>query len=88
MEKTIWDQVEKEEKEKKVGLNNFLPWLVWLSGLSIGLQAERLLVRFPVRAYAMVAGQVPSWGHVRGNYLMFLSHINVSLPLFLPPFPL
>ena len=25
-------------------------------------------------------------GHVRGKQSMFLSHINVSLPLFLPPF--
>ena len=31
--------------------------------------------------------QVPSWGHVRNSGLMFLSHISVSLPLFLPPFP-
>ena len=38
-----------------------------------------------IRAHAWVAGQVPGWGHVRGNQLMFLSHINVSLPLFLPP---
>ena len=25
--------------------------------------------------------------HIRGNQSMFFSHINVSLPLFLPPFP-
>ena len=29
-----------------------LPWLVWLSGLSAGLQTRGLPVRFPVRAYA------------------------------------
>ena len=28
---------------------------------------------------------VPSWGHARGNWLLYLSHIDVSLPLFLPP---
>ena len=43
------------------------PWLVWLSALNIGLQTERSLVRFPVRAHAWVAGQAPTWGHVRGN---------------------
>ena len=57
-----------------------LPWLVWLSGLSTGLRIKGSLVLFPVRAHACVAGQVPSWGRVRGNHtLMFLS--------FLSPFP-
>ena len=60
------------------------PWLVWLSGLRADLRTERLLVRFPIRAYAWVVGQVPGWGSARGNELMFLSH-NVSLPLSLPP---
>ena len=36
------------------------PWLVWLSGLCVGLQTKGLPVWFPVRAYAWVAGQVPS----------------------------
>ena len=63
------------------------PWLVWLSGLSASLQTEGLLVGFPVRAHAWVAGQVPSWGCERGNCLMHLSHTDVSLPLFLPSFP-
>ena len=50
------------------------PWMVWLSGLSAGLQTKGLLVPFPVRAHAWVMGQVPSGRHVRGNYtLMFLS---------------
>ena len=44
-------------------------------------------VRFPVRAHAWVAGQVPSWGRVRGSQSLYLLHIDVSLPLFLPPFP-
>ena len=42
------------------------PWLVWLSGLSSGLQTKKLLVQFPVRAHSWVAGQVPR-GCVRGN---------------------
>ena len=50
------------------------PCLVCLSGLSEGLQTKGSPVRFPVRAHAWVAGQVPSRGRVRGNHtLMFLS---------------
>ena len=33
---------------------NVGPWLVWLGGLSAGLQTKRSLVRFPVRAHAWV----------------------------------
>ena len=56
----------------------FLPWLVWLSGLSAGLQTKGSLVHFPVRAHAWLVGQVPSRGCTRGNHtLMFLS---TSLP--------
>ena len=51
-----------------------LPWLVWLRGLSAGLQTKGLLVQLPVRAHAWGAGQVPPKGHARGNRtLMFLS---------------
>ena len=60
---------------------------MWLSGLSAGLQTKRWLVLFPVRARAWVAGQVPCWGGMRVSQSMFLSHTDVSLPLFLPPFP-
>ena len=65
------------------------PRLVWLSELSTGLQTKRSLIQFPVSAHAWVMGQVPSWGHVRDNQLMYLSHmyIDISLPLFLLPFP-
>ena len=41
-----------------------------------------------VPRHVWVAGQVPSWGHARGNQLISLSHNNVSLPLFLHPSPL
>ena len=61
--------------------------MVWLSGLNTSLGAKRSLVQFPLRAHAWVVGQIPSWGHVIGNRMMYLSHIDVSLPLFLPPFP-
>ena len=61
-----------------------LPWLVWLSGLSADLQTKGSLVRFPVRAYPWVAGQVPSGGRVRGSHtLMFLSSLSPSFPLSL-----
>ena len=65
---------------------NFLCWLAWFSGLGIVLQAMSL-VRFLVRAHARVSGSVPGWGRERGNWSLFLLHINLSLPLFLLPFP-
>ena len=62
-----------------------IPWLVWLSGLSITLQSKRSLVWFLVKAHGWVAGLVPSWGCARGNQSVFLMCINVSLPLFSLP---
>ena len=41
-------------------IKNGLPWLVWLSRLSASLWTKGSLVRFPVRAYAWVAGRVPT----------------------------
>ena len=64
-----------------------MPWLVWLSGLSTGLQPKGHLVRFPVRAHAWVTGQVPSGGRAKGNQSVYLSHMDVSLPLFFLSFP-
>ena len=69
------------------------PWLVWLRGLSAGLQTKRSLVQFPVRARAWVAGQAPSGRHVKSPFgdvqeatnqyfsptSMFLS-LSLSLP--------
>ena len=55
--------------------------LFWLSGLSAGLRTKGSLVQFPVRERVWVAGQVPSRGRVRQP------HTDVSLPLFLLPFP-
>ena len=60
------------------------PWLACLSTLGIILWSKKSLVWFLVGAHAWVAGQVPSWGHTRGNPSMFLSHIDVSRPLFIP----
>ena len=47
------------------------------------LQTKGSLVWFPVREHAWIAGWVPRGGHVGGNH-----NTDVSLPLFLPPFPL
>ena len=41
----------------------------------------------PGGAHAWVTGQVPIWGCARGNQSMYFSHIDISLPPFLPPFP-
>ena len=47
-----------------------------------GLWTKGSPVRFPVRAHAWVAGQVPSRGCVRGNHtLMFLSSFSLLSPL-------
>ena len=59
---------------------------VWLSWLGVVLQTERWPICFPVRAQTWVVGSVPSWACMRANRLIFLSHINVFLPLLLPLF--
>ena len=59
------------------------PRLVWLSGLSTGLQTKRSQVWFPVRAHAWVASQVPNKGHMSGNCtLMFLSLKSINKNFF------
>ena len=57
----------------------FWPWLVWLRGMSTGLQTKGLPVWLPVRAHAWVAGQVPGWGHVRGNHTVMCLSLSLSL---------
>ena len=46
------------------------------------LQTKGSPVQFPVRAHAWVVGQVP-----RRGPRVTQAHIDVSLSLFLPPFP-
>ena len=61
-----------------------LPCLVWLSRVSTGLWTKGLLVRFPVRAHAWGAGQVPSRGHRETTTHCFFSlSLSPSLPLSL-----
>ena len=70
------------EDFKKLKKKKKEPWLVWLSGLSVGLQTKGSPVQFPVRAQAWAAGQVSSRGCLRGNHTpMFF------FPLFFSPFP-
>ena len=63
----------------KMKNNGHKPWLVWLSGLSMGLRTKRSPVQFPVRAHAWIAGQVPSRNAGEATT------IDVSLPLSLLP---
>ena len=73
-----------EFNESNTSIKNYLcgPQLVWLSGLSTNLKTKGSPVRFPDRAHAWVAGQVPSGGYARNNHtLMFLSLSSPSLPL-------
>ena len=55
-----------------------MPWLVWLSGLSVSLGTKGSLVQLPGKAHAWVVGLVPSQG---------VYEKQISLPLFLLPFP-
>ena len=50
------------------------PRLVWVSELSAGLRTKRLPVRFPFRAHAWVAGQVPSVGGMGETTNPCISH--------------
>ena len=56
------------------------PWLVYLSGLSVGLWTKASLVQFPVKAHAWVPGQVPSRGRTRGNHTLVILSLSFSLP--------
>ena len=49
-----------------------------------GCHPPKQKFRFPGMAHAWVAGGWVLW---LGCVMMFLSHIDVSLPLFLLPFP-
>ena len=60
----IYELIKKQQQQQK----NLQPWLVWLRGLSAGLQTKRSLVQFPVRARAWVAGQAPSGRHVKSPF--------------------
>ena len=84
----VWSRRKKETfnqnrmKKQKFKKMRREPWLVWLNGLSAGLQIKGSLVQSPARPQAWAVGQVSSGGaHERQP------PIDVPLPLFLPPFP-
>ena len=69
---------------------NLMPWLVWLSGLSAGLQTKRSLVWCPIRAHSWVAGPGPQLGACQRQLMdVSLAHryfspsLSPSLPLSL-----
>ena len=68
----------KKERKKQQQQQQFR--LVWLSGLSTGLQTKGSPVQVPVRAHAWVVGQVPSWGCTRGNHTLIFLSLSFSLP--------
>ena len=59
------------------------PWLVWVSGLSAGLQTKGSLVRFPVRGCAWVVGKVRRSG-AGGGGARERQPIDFSLSFCLP----
>ena len=62
--------------------NKLQPWLVWLSGLSASLWTNGSPVRFPVRAHAWVAGQVPSGSVWKATkHWCFSLSLSPSLPV-------
>ena len=67
-----------------------LPWPVWLSGLSTCLQTERLPV-FPFKGTCLACRPGLKLGACERQLIdcdwLSLSHIDISHPLFLPPFP-
>ena len=58
------------------------PRLAWLSGWNAGLRTKGSLVPFPSGNMPGLWARSPVGRHARGNHT-----IDVSLPLFLPPFP-
>ena len=55
---------EKTQSEQQNALAGVAQWI------ECRLQTKGSPVRFPVRAHAWVAGQVPRGGHVRGNHTL------------------
>ena len=80
----IFNNMDEYIKWKKAQLKgSYQPWLVWLSGLNARLLSKESQIRFPVRAHAWVADQVPSRGRMRGNQTLMFPSLSPSLPLSL-----
>ena len=80
--------------QKKVDWKDLLKVLVTLAGVAQWIECQPVNWNTagsnPSQGIWLGCGPGSSWGRVRGNwsmYLLYLSHIDASLPLFLPPFP-
>ena len=64
----------------KCKMQAFLPWLVWLSGLSTSLRTEGSPVRFPIipKQGTCLGSRSPVGG--RGNYTLMFLALSSSLP--------
>ena len=80
---TLREEEENDHNTRQETKEESRTWLVWLSGLSTSLWTKGSLVRFPVRAHAWVAVQVPSRGSVRGNHTRMFLSLSFSLPSLL-----
>ena len=84
----MWDELsngyikfEIEKLKKQTNKKHLAGVAQWIEH---GLRTKGSLVRFPVRAHAWVAGQVPSGGQVRGNHILMFLSLSFSLhsPLY------
>ena len=77
---------EGEEKQQKI--ENLFEKIA-LVGVAQWIECQsknqRVISSVPSQRISWILGQIPSGEHVRGNRSMYLSHIDISLPLFLPP---
>ena len=63
------------------------PWLVWLSWIECWAANQEVACLIPSQGTCLGYRPGPQLGDVRGSQSAYLSHIGVSLPHFLPPFP-
>ena len=89
--KSAWNQIDEleladENMEVIIYMSNsILVNSIALAGvvqwIECGLWTKGSLVRFPVRAHAWVAGQVPSRGRMRGNQTLMILSLSLSLKI-------
>ena len=53
----------------------------WCDSVDWASPGNRKVACLILRAHSWVVGHVPSWGCAKGNRSIFLSHIDVSLPV-------
>ena len=71
-----------KQSDELVSLKNLVwPWLVWLSWLGIPTK-QKVASSIPSQGTCLGCRPGPQWGMCKRQ-----PHIDVSLPLFLPPFP-